>query len=66
MKFTVLKPKWIKNVIDEISDPLVHILRNAVDHGVENPEVRVAKGKPEEGTVVLGARYEGNEILIYC
>lgn len=53
-----------KNVIDEISDPLVHILRNAVDHGVEAPEVRVEKGKPEEGKVILGARYEGNEILI--
>jgi two-component system chemotaxis sensor kinase CheA len=53
-----------KNVIDEISDPLVHILRNALDHGVEPPEVRREKGKPEAGHVSLKARYEGNEILI--
>jgi two-component system chemotaxis sensor kinase CheA len=53
-----------KNVIDEISDPLVHILRNSIDHGVESPEERIAKGKPEVGNVTLGARYEGNEILI--
>ena len=53
-----------KNVIDEISDPLVHILRNAIDHGVESPEDRIASGKDEIGTVKLSARYEGNEILI--
>lgn len=53
-----------KNVIDEISDPLVHILRNAIDHGVESPEDRVDAGKEEIGTVDLSARYEGNEILI--
>lgn len=53
-----------KNVIDEISDPLVHILRNSIDHGVESPELRIERGKPEVGKVVLGARYEGNEILI--
>lgn len=53
-----------KNVIDEISDPLVHILRNAIDHGVESPEKRLAKGKSDEGTVSLAASYEGNEILI--
>ena len=53
-----------KNVIDEIADPLVHILRNAIDHGVEAPEVRIAKGKNEIGNVSLSARYEGNEILI--
>ncbi len=53
-----------KNVIDEISDPLVHILRNAIDHGVESPEDRAAIGKPEAGKISLGAKYEGNEILI--
>lgn len=53
-----------KNVIDEIADPLVHILRNSIDHGVETPELRIERGKPEVGKVVLGARYEGNEILI--
>ncbi len=53
-----------KNVIDEISDPLVHILRNAIDHGVELPEVREKNGKNKEGNVKLSASYEGNEILI--
>lgn len=53
-----------KNVIDEISDPLVHILRNSLDHGVEDPEERLANGKSDTGKVHLSARYEGNEILI--
>lgn len=53
-----------KNVIDEIADPLVHILRNSIDHGVETPAVRAAAGKHEVGNVSLKAQYEGNEILI--
>lgn len=53
-----------KNVIDEIADPLVHILRNAIDHGIENPEARAEAGKSETGRISLSARYEGNEILI--
>ncbi len=53
-----------KNVIDEIADPLVHILRNAIDHGIEPPEDRITSGKDETGKVSLSARYEGNEILI--
>lgn len=53
-----------KNVIDEIADPLVHILRNAIDHGVETPEQRIESGKDETGHVGLTAMYEGNEILI--
>ncbi len=53
-----------KNVIDEIADPLVHILRNAIDHGVESPSARKQKGKHEIGNISLKARYEGNEILI--
>jgi two-component system chemotaxis sensor kinase CheA len=53
-----------KNVIEQISDPLVHILRNALDHGVENKEKRKAAGKPELGTINLDAKYEGSEIWI--
>ena len=53
-----------KNVIDEISDPLVHLLRNACDHGIETPEKREASGKQAEGNISLSAKYEGNEILI--
>lgn len=53
-----------KNVIDEISDPLVHILRNSLDHGIEDTDERINAGKPEVGKISLSARYEGNEILI--
>ena len=53
-----------RNVMEEISDPLVHIIRNAIDHGVEAKEKRKAAGKREAGTIELRARYEGNEIWI--
>lgn len=53
-----------KNVIDEISDPLVHLLRNACDPGVETPEKRESVGKNPEGNISLSARYKVNEILI--
>ena len=53
-----------RTVIDEIGDPLVHLIRNSLDHGIESPEVRNAKGKPEEGTVVLRAYHSGNHVFI--
>lgn len=53
-----------KSVIEEIGDPLVHLIRNSCDHGVETPEERKAKGKPAKGTVNLGAYHEGNHIVI--
>ncbi|WP_300582825.1 chemotaxis protein CheA [Marivita sp.] len=53
-----------KTVIELLADPLVHILRNSVDHGLETPEERLASGKPESGTIELGARYSGAEVLI--
>lgn len=53
-----------KNLIDQIADPLVHLLRNAIDHGIESPEERLQKGKPERGLVELSAQYQGNEIWI--
>lgn len=53
-----------KTVIDEIGDPLVHILRNAVDHGVESPEERRQRGKPEKGTIHLNASHRGGNIVI--
>ncbi|MFN4217049.1 MAG: Hpt domain-containing protein [Brevinematales bacterium] len=53
-----------KNLIDQIADPLVHLLRNAIDHGIESPEERLQKGKPEKGLVELLAQYQGNEIWI--
>ncbi|RKO60935.1 chemotaxis protein CheA [Caldibacillus debilis] len=53
-----------RTVIDEIGDPLVHLLRNSMDHGIETPEVRRQKGKPEEGTIVLKAYHSGNHVFI--
>jgi len=53
-----------KNVIDEIGDPLMHMVRNAVDHGIEPPEGRQAAGKPEQGQVHLHAAHEGGNIII--
>ena len=53
-----------RNIIEEISDPLVHIIRNAIDHGIENVETRRTKGKSGGGCIRLNARYEGNEIWI--
>ena len=53
-----------RTVIDEIGDPLVHLIRNSLDHGIESPEVRRAKGKPEEGTVQLRAYHSGNYVFI--
>lgn len=53
-----------KNVIDSLTEPLVHIIRNAIDHGVEKPEARRAAGKPEQARVVMRARQSGGEVLI--
>ena len=53
-----------KRVLEEINDPLVHIMRNAVDHGIEDSETRLALGKPAQGTVCLSARQEGDHIVI--
>lgn len=53
-----------KTVLEAINDPLVHMLRNAVDHGIEPPDVRRSLGKPEAGTVLLQARYQGNNVVI--
>lgn len=53
-----------KNIIDHLSDPLMHLVRNAVDHGIEPPETRRACGKPAAGTVTLSAKNEGRDVLI--
>ncbi len=53
-----------KTLIEEINDPLVHLIRNSIDHGIETPEVRVKKGKNPRGKISLSAEHEGNNILI--
>jgi len=53
-----------KNLVEALADPLVHLVRNAVDHGIEMPDEREAKGKPRAGTVILAAEQEGDHILL--
>jgi chemosensory pili system protein ChpA (sensor histidine kinase/response regulator) len=53
-----------KTLLEEMSDPLLHLLRNAVDHGIETPSERLAAGKPERGRIVVRASHEGTDVLI--
>ncbi|GAB4260219.1 MAG: chemotaxis protein CheA [Deferrisomatales bacterium] len=53
-----------KLIVEDLSDPLIHVIRNAVDHGIEEPEVREGVGKPRTGTVRVAARQRGNHVLI--
>jgi two-component system chemotaxis sensor kinase CheA len=53
-----------KAIIDEIGEPLVHMIRNSVDHGIETPSVRAARGKTPTGTILLSATQESNQVLI--
>ena len=53
-----------RSMIEEINDPLIHLVRNSVDHGIESPEERRAAGKPERGTITLTARHEQGRIIL--
>ena len=53
-----------KTVMEKIGDPLVHLIRNSLDHGIEPPEVRAAAGKPRTGTVIVSAYHEGGNIVV--
>ena len=53
-----------KNTIDQLADPLMHLIRNCIDHGIEAPDVRLKKGKPEQGTITLAAFNSGNHVFI--
>ncbi len=53
-----------KTMLERLGDPLVHLLRNSVDHGIEPPDERVAKGKPRQGTILLEAEHVGGEVAI--
>lgn len=55
-----------KSILDGLAEPLSHLLRNAVDHGIETAEERVAAGKPAQGTIKLNAFHQGNQIVIEC
>lgn len=53
-----------RTVIDEIGDPLVHLIRNAIDHGIETPEERIKAGKPRQGKITLQAYHSGNHVFV--
>ncbi|MGE3608396.1 MAG: chemotaxis protein CheA [Bacteriovoracaceae bacterium] len=53
-----------KKVLDQLNEPLIHLIRNAIDHGIENSEVRTKSGKKNQGTVELSAQLQGNEVAI--
>ncbi len=53
-----------KTVLEKIGDPLVHIVRNALDHGIETPEARISNGKPEQGTIRINASHEGGYVIL--
>ena len=53
-----------KTVLERLDDPLVHLIRNSIDHGVEAPDVRKEEGKPEKGTIVLAASHKGTNVVI--
>lgn len=59
------KTELDKRMIDALGDPLVHLVRNAIDHGLESEDVRKSRGKPEAGTLTLEAVHSGNNVLIY-
>ena len=53
-----------KSIIEELGDPMIHLIRNSADHGIELPEARVRSGKSEVGTVILRARHEGDSVVV--
>ncbi len=53
-----------KNLVEALADPLVHLVRNSVDHGIEMPDVREKAGKPRIGKIILAAEQEGDHILL--
>ncbi|MCH8134812.1 MAG: chlorite dismutase family protein, partial [Proteobacteria bacterium] len=64
LKLTGEHTELDKTVLEKIGDPLVHLVRNSLDHGLETPEVRLAAGKPETGVLELSAYHEGGNIVI--
>ncbi|NPA03488.1 MAG: chemotaxis protein CheA [Epsilonproteobacteria bacterium] len=53
-----------RSILNQLEDPLIHLVRNSIDHGIEPPEERIKKGKPETGTIILSALQEGDRIIV--
>jgi two-component system chemotaxis sensor kinase CheA len=64
LKLTGEQTELDKTVLEKIGDPLVHLVRNSIDHGIESPEARIAAGKPAEGTLHLDAYHRGGNIAV--
>lgn len=64
LKMTGEETDLDKNLVEALSEPLVHLLRNAMDHGIEEPSVRMAAGKPKEGQILLAAQQMGDQIVL--
>jgi len=64
LEFTGETTELDKTVLEKIGDPLVHLVRNALDHGIETPEIRTSKGKTEQGTIKINASHEGGYIIL--
>jgi two-component system chemotaxis sensor kinase CheA len=64
LKMTGEDTELDRTIVEQLNDPLVHMIRNSVDHGIEKPDVRQAKGKPEQGLVTLRAFHQGGNIVI--
>lgn len=64
LQFEGLQTELDKRLLEEIKDPMVHLIRNAIDHGIEEPDLRKKAGKPEEGTVKISAHASGSEVTI--
>ncbi|WP_339249727.1 chemotaxis protein CheA [Sporosarcina sp. FSL W8-0480] len=64
LEITGTETELDRTVMDEIGDPLVHLIRNAIDHGIESPAVRFEKGKPADGSISLRAFHSGNHVYI--
>ena len=54
-----------RTIVERLADPMIHLIRNAIDHGLESPEEREAKGKPPTGRIVIGAGHEGDRVAIH-
>lgn len=64
LEITGAETELDKNLVDALGEPMVHLVRNAVDHGIETPDVRAAAGKPEKGHLAITARHEGDHVTI--
>ena len=64
LRITGQETELDRSLVNELGEPLVHLLRNAVDHGLESPEERLAAGKSEVGTISIAARHEGSHVVI--